>query len=127
MEHLRITVSGKAYDVIIEKIDGDETDTTPAPVTRVAAPAAAPVKAAPAPAVSRAPAAPGDTTSPLAGLVQAIAVEVGATVNEGDLVVTLEAMKMYTAINAPASGTVKAIHVNVGEAVEEGQALFTIG
>ncbi len=127
MEHLRITVSGKAYDVIVEKIDGDEPESSHAPVIRAAAPVAAPVSVAPAPSSSRAPAAAGDATSPLAGLVQAIAVEVGATVNEGDLVVTLEAMKMYTSINAPASGTIKAIHVKVGEAVEEGQVLFTIG
>ena len=52
---------------------------------------------------------------------------VGAVVNEGDLVITLEAMKMYTAINAPRSGTITAIHVKVGDAVEEGQALYTIG
>ncbi len=53
--------------------------------------------------------------------------EVGATVSEGDLVITLEAMKMYTAINAPGSGTITAIHVAVGDAVEEGQVLYTIG
>jgi biotin carboxyl carrier protein len=65
--------------------------------------------------------------SPLAGIVQAIAVAVGAQVKEGELVITLEAMKMYTPINATASGTIKAIHVKIGDAVEEGQPLFTIG
>lgn len=131
MEHLRITVAGKVYDVTVEKIAGGESgsQSAPAPVARpVAAAPAAPVKPAPAPA----PAAPraagsGDVTSPLAGLVQAIDAEVGATVQEGDAVVTLEAMKMYTAINAPVAGTVTAIHVKVGDAVEEGQVLYTIG
>ena len=51
----------------------------------------------------------------------------GTRVSEGDLVITLEAMKMYTAINATASGTVTAIHVKIGDAVEEGQVLYTIG
>jgi hypothetical protein len=61
-------------------------------------------------------------TSPLAGIVQAIEVAVGAQVKEGDLVITLEAMKMYTPINATSTGTIKAIHVKTGDAVEEGQA-----
>ncbi len=126
MEHLRITVAGKAYDVVVEKIDSNEPDSSPAPV-RAAAPAAP--RTAPAPAPRPAPTAvagSGDATSPLAGLVQAIAMEVGASVNEGDLVITLEAMKMYTAINAPTSGTITAILVKVGDAVDEGQVLYTI-
>lgn len=130
MEHLRITVAGKVYDVVVDRIVTDESETTaaPAPVVRAAAPAAVARPAAPAPsAAPKAAASAGDATSPLAGLVQAIAVEVGSQVNEGDLVITLEAMKMYTAINAPTSGTITAIQVNVGDAVEEGQVLFTIG
>ena len=51
----------------------------------------------------------------------------GQEFKEGDKLVTLEAMKMYTAINALSSGTITAIHVKVGEAVEENQALYTIG
>lgn len=125
MEHLRITVAGKVYDVVVEKIDNDEAD-TPAPRVYAAAPAAAPRMAAPPPA-AKTTANPGDAVSPLAGLVQAIALDVGAAVTEGDLVITLEAMKMYTAINAPTSGTIKAMHVKVGDAVDEGQVLYTIG
>jgi biotin carboxyl carrier protein len=66
-------------------------------------------------------------TSPLAGIVQAIAVEVGTPIKEGEHVITLEAMKMYTPINATSTGTIKAIHVKIGDAVDEGQPLFTIG
>ncbi len=127
MEHLRITVDGKAYEVVVEKI---ETAGSSASHTPAAAPvrAAAPAASAPAPAPTPAPkaAAEGDMVSPLAGIVQAIAVQVGTQVNEGDLVITLEAMKMYTPVNATASGTIKAIHVKTGDAVEEGQPLFTI-
>lgn len=127
MDHFRITVAGKAYDVVVEKIDGDEADNSysPAPVTRVAAPVQPLRPAAPAPA--KVAAAPGDVTSPLAGIVQAIELTAGSAVNEGDLVLTLEAMKMYTSINASTTGTIKAIHVKVGDAVEEGQVLYTIG
>jgi biotin carboxyl carrier protein len=131
MEHFRITVAGKAYDVVVEKIDGDESDNqyTPAPVTRAASPAVRPVAPAPAlvPAAPKVAAAPGDVTSPLAGIVQAVELTAGSPVNEGDLVLTLEAMKMYTSINASATGTIKVIHVKVGDAVEEGQVLYSIG
>jgi glutaconyl-CoA/methylmalonyl-CoA decarboxylase subunit gamma len=130
MDHLRITVEGKVYDVIVEKIDSDSSATPAAstPVVRAAAPASAPARAAaPAPAPKPVAAGAGDAPSPLAGIVQAIEAAVGAAVNEGDLVITLEAMKMYTPINAPMSGTITAIHVKVGDAVEEGQILYTIG
>jgi biotin carboxyl carrier protein len=131
MDHLRITVEGKVYDVVVEKIDSAPSATAAASPTavRAAAPAAAPARAAaPAPAAPKpVTAGAGDAPSPLAGIVQAIDATVGAAVKEGDLVLTLEAMKMYTPINAPMSGTITAIHVKVGDAVEEGQILYTIG
>lgn len=125
MEHLRITVEGKVYEVVVERI-GEETDGHPVPAAvRQSAPAARPA-VAPA-AAPRPAAAAGDAASPLAGIVQAVDAPVGTVVKEGDLVITLEAMKMYTPINAVASGTITAVHVKVGEAVEEGQILYTIG
>lgn len=129
MERFRITVAGKAYDVVVEKFDADEPDTshTPAPVTRAAAPAQPLRPAAPVLAPPKVVAAAGDVTSPLAGIVQAIELGVGSAVTEGDLVLTLEAMKMYTTINASATGTIQAIHVKVGDAVDEGQVLYSIG
>jgi biotin carboxyl carrier protein len=128
MEHLRITVEGKVYDVIVEKIDSGDVaiPAAPASVVRTAAPVAITYAATPAPA-SQIPAGEGDATSPLAGIVNAINVVIGANVNAGDLIMTLEAMKMYTAINATVGGTIKAIHVKVNDAVEEGQILYTIG
>ncbi len=129
MEHLRITVEGKTYDVIVENVDSAKSSApAPAPAARAAAPAARAAAAPVAPpAASLTPAAAGDGVSPLAGIVQAVEVAVGAKVNEGDLIVTLEAMKMYTAINATSAGTITAIHVKVGDAVEEGQPLYAIG
>ena len=132
MDHLRITVEGKVYDVVVEKISGDSASApapAPAPVVRSAAPAAPARAVAPAAAPAPKPVSggAGDAHSPLAGIVQTIHLDVGAVVKEGDLVITLEAMKMYTPINAVASGTITAIHVKVGDAVEEGQTLYTIG
>ncbi len=129
MEHLRITVDGKSYDVVVENIDSAGTTAPPPQARTAAAPAARAAAPQPAPAPAPAPmaAAAGDMISPLAGVVQAVEVAVGAQVNEGDLVITLEAMKMYTPINATSSGTIKAIHVKTGDSVEEGQPLLTIG
>jgi glutaconyl-CoA/methylmalonyl-CoA decarboxylase subunit gamma len=132
MDHLRITVEGKSYDVIVERI-GSEAAAPANPRPAVATPAAitpaAPVPAAvvstPTPAAKSAAGA-GDAVSPLAGIVQAIEGSVGTTVAAGDLVITLEAMKMYTPINAVSAGTITAIHVKVGDAVEEGQVLYTV-
>lgn len=124
MEHLRITVEGRVYEVVVERI-GEECEGHAAAVfVRPAAPATRPAVAPVA--TPRPTAASGDATSPLAGIVQAIDAPVGTVVREGDRVITLEAMKMYTPIHAVASGTIAAVHVKVGDAVEEGQVLYTI-
>lgn len=126
MEQLRITVEGKTYEVVVEKLGVDSQPSAPASYVAPAARAARPA-AAPAPAPKPVAAGSGDATSPLAGIVQSIALAPGDAVKEGDLVLTLEAMKMYTPINATTSGTIKAILVKPGDAVEEGQILYSIG
>jgi biotin carboxyl carrier protein len=125
MDHLRITIAGKSYEVTVEKIV-DESPAAPSPVVRPAAAARVTIPTTAPPTAAPKAAAAGDATSPLAGIVQAIDATVGSTIKEGDTVITLEAMKMYTPINATASGTITAIHVKVGDAVEEGQVLYTI-
>lgn len=123
MKHLRITVEGKAYHVIVEKLDSAEAP----PPSRVAAVQATPAQRLDSPvAKPKAAAVAGDVGSPLAGVVKALDVAVGANVKAGDLILTLEAMKMYTAVNAPSDGTVTAFHVAVGDAVDEDQPLYTL-
>ena len=126
MEYFRITVEGKTYDVVVEKTGSDETN-TPAPTASApAAPAATPA-AQPAAPPAPVQAASGEDVSPLAGVVQSIHVTVGSTVKTGDKIITLEAMKMFTAINASSNGIIRAIHVKIGDAVDEGQPLYLIG
>lgn len=62
--------------------------------------------------------------APMQSTVVKIAVEVGQEVNEGDLVVVLEAMKMEQPLTAHKSGTVKAIGAAVGETVPAGTMLI---
>jgi len=71
-------------------------------------------------------AAAEDLTAPMQGTVVKYAVDVGDTVDEGQLVVVLEAMKMENHINAHRSGTVTALEFAPGDSVEAGAVLAHI-
>ena len=129
----RITVEGKQYTVTVEDITTDSTqgfyqDTAvaaaPPPVVAAAQAAAAPAPVAAAPAGA---AGPGDEVAPLGGVVQTVHVSVGQAVNEGDKLVSLEAMKMVTHVVARRGGKVTSIAVKPGDPVDAGQVLLTIG
>jgi oxaloacetate decarboxylase alpha subunit/pyruvate carboxylase subunit B len=95
----------------------------PAPAAPAPLPAAAP-KPAPAPAAE----ADGTPlTSPMPGMIISVAKNVGDTVEKGDTVVVLEAMKMENALPSPVSGTIKAINVAQGASVAKGAVLAVIG
>jgi acetyl-CoA/propionyl-CoA carboxylase biotin carboxyl carrier protein len=89
---------------------------------------------APAPVVKRrrakqssAGAAAGTAlTSPMQGTVVKVAVEEGAVVKEGDLIIVLEAMKMEQPLNAHKSGVVTNLTVVIGETVASARTLCHI-
>lgn len=125
---LRITVNGTRYDVTVEDVSEAESRTIPGPGDmRVTYSSVSPFAAAEPAATQVAKAGPGDEVSPLAGVVESIAVSAGQTVKEGDKLATLEAMKMKTHVFAHHNGKVTNIAANVGDPVEAGQVLFTIG
>ncbi|WP_376874434.1 pyruvate carboxylase [Albirhodobacter sp. R86504] len=64
------------------------------------------------------PANAGHIGAPMPGSVAGVAVTVGQQVNVGDLLVTIEAMKMETGIHADRAATVKAVHVSVGAQID---------
>ena len=117
MKRYNITVNGKAYDVAVEEVDGG------APV------ASTPVTAAaPAPAPAAAPVADGTkVTAPMPGTILDIKVAVGDTVEAGQAIVVLEAMKMENDVNAPCAGKVLSINTTKGSAVETGAVIAVIG
>jgi len=81
-----------------------------------------------APAATVAPATSGTSvTSPLPGSVFSLKVTVGDQVNEGDVVIIMESMKMETEIHATASGTINSIQVQEGQKVNTGDNLLVIG
>ncbi|MEU6989706.1 biotin carboxylase N-terminal domain-containing protein [Streptomyces sp. NPDC046465] len=73
------------------------------------------------------PAASGDTlASPMQGTIVKVAVEEGQEVNEGDLIVVLEAMKMEQPLNAHRSGTIKGLTAEVGASLTSGAVICEI-
>lgn len=65
-------------------------------------------------------------TSPMQGTIVKVAVAEGDEVNEGDLVVVLEAMKMEQPLNAHRSGVIKALTAEAGMTVASGAPLCEI-
>ncbi|MCH2026311.1 MAG: pyruvate carboxylase, partial [Verrucomicrobiales bacterium] len=64
--------------------------------------------------------------APMPGLVAELNVSIGNKVQEGDPLLTLEAMKMFTTVSSPHSGTVESIEVSSGENVDTGDLLLII-
>jgi biotin carboxyl carrier protein len=134
MKKFRISVNGKAYEVEVEDLGGGMSAApVAAPAPKAApAPAAAPVAApapapAPAPAAAPAPAGAEVISAPMPGKIVSIKVKTGQAVNAGDLILTLEAMKMENEIFCGAGGTVKEIRVQEGATVNPGDVLVVIG
>ena len=65
-------------------------------------------------------------SAPIAGQVLSISKKAEESVEEGDTVLILEAMKMENEIPAPKSGSIGKIFVGKGDFVKEGDPLFTI-
>jgi len=130
----KVTLNNRTYEVEVEEgkamlVDEYEAyaPAAPAPV------ASAPVAAAPA-AAPAAPAAPAGAAlaagevvkSPMPGNILKINVSQGQKVNEGDVLIVLEAMKMENEIVATKSGTVAQIVTAKGAVVETGAPLVVI-
>lgn len=64
--------------------------------------------------------------APMPGLVVRLLVEPGATVQKGDRILILEAMKMENDVKAPRAGRVSSIAVTAGQAVEGGRELAVL-
>ncbi len=106
-----VTVSGQSYVVQVE--DGGD-------LSSVTAVAANPVSTAvPAGDAAMVPA-------PLAGNIFKVHAHPGDVVQEGDVIVILEAMKMETEVCAPRAGTVGTVSVQEGDTVAVGDTLLTL-
>ncbi|MFT3849410.1 MAG: acetyl-CoA carboxylase biotin carboxyl carrier protein subunit [Propionivibrio sp.] len=124
--HFKLSVNGTDYDVVVEEVSSTYLPQAAAPAAYAPAPSVAAPVAAPAASAAPAPAGAGDQCAQMGGVVASIAVQEGQSVNEGDRIVELEAMKMKVPVMASRSGQVSRICVAVGDAVETGQVLLTI-
>ena len=62
----------------------------------------------------------------MTGLVQRVEKRVGDTVEAGEVLIILEAMKMELPVEAPVAGTVAEIHCRVGQSVAEGDVVVVL-
>jgi len=139
-----VFVEDEPYKVEVEEIGGVPVVTTvrrtppsnPAPVEERKRPqpeakpkpkAPEPRQEAPKPAAAQAGAGETPVLAPMPGLLIKYEKNQGDRVNEGDNVVTIEAMKMQMAITATASGTIKSINFKPGDSVEKNAVLAVIG
>lgn len=117
MKNYTITVNGNVYDVTVE-----EKGAGAVPALK---PAPAP-KEAPAPVAKAAGAGNIQVKAGAAGKVFQIPTSVGQSVQQGDTVIVIEAMKMEIPVVAPEAGTIASIDVAVGDAIESGAVLATL-
>ena len=122
---LNIKINDKTYEVDVEAAEPEAPSQPPrgyvmesAPVRMPAAPMAAP------------PAQGGGAVneekvcrSPVSGNVVRVMAHAGQSIQVGDVLLVLEAMKMETNITAPVSGKLAAVKVNAGESVQSGQVV----
>jgi methylmalonyl-CoA carboxyltransferase small subunit len=125
---LNITIDDKTYEVEVEAAEPEPPATAPhnpgGPIIG-SAPLRVPASVAPV-------APPADSTpvneakvcrSPVSGIVVRVAAQLGQSIQPGDILLVLEAMKMETNITAPSAGKVAAIRVNQGDSVQAGQVV----
>lgn len=136
-----VRIDGQQYEVeiddlyarpVVASVDGERFEVWPEggsavrPVAKgaIAARTASPRAGTgplPATVVAAAPIQQADAKTvhaPIPGVIVAVNVAAGETVEVGQVLCTLEAMKMKNAIRAPRAGEIAAVHVTVGQHVQ---------
>ena len=112
----KVRVEGKVYDVEVAE-NGEISHLSEAASNGTANSA-----------VSTAPAGEGtDIASPLSGNIFKLMVSEGQHVEEGDVILILEAMKMETEVRSTVSGVVQQVFSKEGDSVQAGETMMVIG
>jgi biotin carboxyl carrier protein len=114
---IKATVNQRTYHV--------EVPLQNAPSAGKAAPAAVPTPVTKKAALSPPATVSSAITAPMPGNIEEVKVKVGDSVNPGDVVCVLEAMKMKNMIHTSLAGVIASVDVNAGQAVDYGAVLVT--
>jgi len=114
-----ISVDGVPEEIMVEALDEIPTGGQEG---AAASAAAAPARKSKRPRAT----VPGHVTCSMPGTVVDVVVNVGDSVNPGDPVLIVEAMKMETEIQAPIAGKVTAVNVSKGDKVNPDEALVEL-
>ncbi len=115
-----VEVNGIDYEIELETDDRRKTEIVRSKKTQ---PTLSVVKTPSKPVV----AAAESVLAPIPGLVLRILVKEGDSVNVGDPVLILEAMKMESEIGSTATGIINKINVKESASVQEGEILIEVG
>jgi biotin carboxyl carrier protein len=149
VKRYRITVDGRTYEVEVDdprarpvtarvlgevfrvdvETEGRPAGTEGAAEAPLAVPAPRPSTVAPTPAAAP-PVAAGSgeqhITAPIPGTITKVSVTPGQSVQRGDPLLTIEAMKMFNVIRSPWVGTVVTVHVKEGQLVAQAAPLLAM-
>lgn len=64
--------------------------------------------------------------APLAGKIVKVLVKAGDSVKEGDVVCTIESLKMENSILAPVSGLIKEVRISLSQSIKAGEIMAII-
>lgn len=150
MSKYKVKINDKDYEVDINDLDdgsleiklGEKTlnltieevleikESTPIPreeVKPIETEARTSPKITPQPA-NAAPKGKGEVVkSAMSGTIISLKKKVGDAVQVGDVVLTIEAMKMENEISSPVAGTILEIKVSTGNSVHSGDEIFVVG
>ncbi len=128
---VQVVVNGVPYQVKIDNPSEKPAQTVFVPVRPMPAPSSAPARAPAGPASDAPECAPamgaGVIKAPIPGLVLDVKVKVGDAVQAGQVVATMDAMKMENKLTSDIAGIVKEIFVQKGTEVSTGDKIMTIG
>jgi methylmalonyl-CoA carboxyltransferase small subunit len=120
---LKITIDSKQYEVDVEVAEVETSGPSRLHAVESAA-ARTPIAAVSAPPTESASVKENKVCrSPVSGIVASVTAQPGQTLQVGDVLLVLEAMKMETQVTAHVSGKVAAINVKAGDSVHSGQIL----
>lgn len=139
---ITVKVDGRSFIVqigdinakpVVAMVDGERFEVWPEDIQRVdmlelpeteTASVTGPSTTTPAVAAAPVTASANSVLAPLPGVIESIAVEPGTSVNTGDTLCVIEAMKMKNTIRASRSGEIAAIKVAIGQHVQHGNILM---